>query len=470
MPSRIPGLVCPACLKPLQTGPDRLRCGGCGADYPLLNGIPSFVPKVAPAPVVHCELSVVLPQWTSADLDQVLPRLRSALASLGVTSEVIAVEGHPGQIAPEQGRWPGVRVVTPRLPGYGGALRTGIEEARGGHILSLEPEGWQDAGILTQLWNARDDAEIIIGSRYIPGAGASMPLARRMLSRTFNRVARRVLSVPAHDISSGFRLYARQAVEGQELKATDFDVLEEIVIRAVAAGFMVKEVPFRYVVASPSNGRVRGVAVSTLRTLGSMWKLRNSIASADYDARAHDSVIPLQRYWQRRRHRVITRAAASATQVLDVGCGSSRILEANPSAVGLDVQLHKLRYARRYGNPLVHGSIFALPFAGETFDCVICSEVIEHIPADERVFDELTRVLRPNGRLILGTPDYDRWRWRALEWVYRKAAPGGYADEHITQYGQARLRALLEKRGLAVERIEYVGGAEMIFLVRKPAP
>jgi SAM-dependent methyltransferase len=360
--------------------------------------------------------------------------------------------------------------VTPRLPGYGGALRTGIEESSGSWILSLEPEGWQDAGILAQLWNARHDAEVIIGSRYIPGARASMPQPRRLLSHTFNRVARRALSVPAHDISSGFRLYARQAVLGQELGATDYDVLEEIVIRAVAAGFTVKEVPFRYAVQSPSNGRVRGVAVSTLRTMGSMWKLRNSIASADYDARAHDSVIPLQRYWQRRRHRVITRAVESATRVLDVGCGSSRILESNPSAVGLDVQLHKLRYARRYGNPLVHGSIFDLPFADETFDSVICSEVIEHIPGDERVFDELTRVLRPNGRLILGTPDYDRWRWRALEWVYRKAAPGGYADEHITQYGQAGLRALLEKRGLAVERIEYVGGAEMIFVARKPAP
>ena len=469
--SQITGLVCPACRKPMQeTDPNRLRCSGCLAEYPVLDGIPSFVSKDSPPRPVECELSVVLPQWTSADLDRVLPGLRSALASLGVMSEVIAVDGRPGQIASEQGRWPGVRVVTPRLPGYGGALRTGIEEARGGHILSLEPEGWQDSGILTQLWNARDDSEIVIGSRYIPGAGASMPLPRRVLSRTFNRVARRALSVPAHDISSGFRLYARQALAGLELMATDFDVLEEIVIRAVAAGYTVREVPFRYVVRSPANGRVRGVAISTLRTLGSMWKLRNSIASADYDSRAHDSIIPLQRYWQRRRHRVITRASATATCVLDVGCGSSRILEANPSAVGLDIQLHKLRYARRYGNPLVHGSIFALPFADATFDCVICSEVIEHIPSDDRVFDELTRVLRPGGRLILGTPDYDRWRWRALEWVYRKAAPGGYADEHITQYGQASLRDHLEKRGLAVERIEYVAGAEMIFLVRKPAP
>src|SRR5207253_88977 len=82
------------------------------------------------------------------------------------------------------------------------------------------------------------------------------------------------------------------------------------------------------------------------------------------------------------------------------------------------------------------GSIFELPFKDASFDCVICSEVIEHVPADEKVFSELLRVLEPGGRLILGTPDYDRWRWRALEWVYGKVSPGGYADEHITHYSR----------------------------------
>ena len=135
--------------------------------------------------------------------------------------------------------------------------------------------------------------------------------------------------------------------------------------------------------------------------------------------------------------------------------------------VGLDIVLAKLRYARRYGNPLVHGSIFELPFKDCAFDCVICSEVIEHVPADERVFSELERVLEPGGRLILGTPDYDRWRWRALEWLYGRLAPGGYADEHITHYSRANLAAYLEARGFTIDRVDYVGGSEMIFGVRK---
>ena len=137
--------------------------------------------------------------------------------------------------------------------------------------------------------------------------------------------------------------------------------------------------------------------------------------------------------------------------------------------VALDIVLAKLRYARRYGNPVVHGSIFELPFKDGAFDCVICSEVVEHVPADERVFSELERVLEPGGRLILGTPDYDRWRWRALEWLYGRLAPGGYADEHITHYGQTNLAAYLRARGMTVDAIEYVAGAEMVFSLRKSA-
>src|SRR5207244_9743249 len=139
-----------------------------------------------------------------------------------------------------------------------------------------------------------------------------------------------------------------------------FDVLEEILIRALAAGYRVVEVPFRYRarVAGRSHARLVKFALSYLRTFTAMWRLRNSIASSDYDARAYDSIIPLQRYWQRRRYATITRLAAGFTRVLGVGAGLSGTLPRAGGMLGLDIQLHKLRYARRYGNPLVHGSIF----------------------------------------------------------------------------------------------------------------
>jgi SAM-dependent methyltransferase len=196
---------------------------------------------------------------------------------------------------------------------------------------------------------------------------------------------------------------------------------------------------------------------------------RNSVKSADYDHRAFDSWIPLQRYWQRARFRVIRGMVDGRNRILDIGCGSSRIVQTLPQAVGMDMQIRKLRWLRAPGRQLVQASLMRLPFPDGTFDCVICSEVIEHIPSDRVELGDMVRVLSPGGLLVLGTPDYGRWRWRALEGAYKRVFPQGYATEHINPYTRDQLRHELERLGLLVEDVCYVGGSEMIFKAVKPA-
>src|SRR5438132_7293043 len=453
----VPGLACPGCRSDLrQDGDASLTCEGCATVYPILDGIPSFVAPTATLPRERArerlDLTVVIPALNQAgQLDELLPALQRELRSLEISYEVLQPSG----------------------PGYGAALRTGFDQALGEYVLTLDADGSHDPSFLRAIWTARVGVDAVIASRYVEGGGAEMPRTRRALSRTLSAVLRRGLSLPYSDLSSGYRLYRRAALESLPLQAIGFDLLQEILIRMVAAGYAIREVPLRYRARGTRRAWLARFALSHLKTFGAMWKLRNSIASADYDARAYESVVPLQRYWQRRRYQVITTMAAGALRILDVGCGSSRII-GSTRMVGLDIVLAKLRYARRYGNPLVHGSIFGLPLKDSAFDCAICSDVIEHVPADERVFSELERVLEPGGVLILGTPDYDRWRWRALEWLYGRLAPGGYADEHITHYSRSNLAAYLKARGFMIDAVEYVGGSEMIFRLRKatgvPAP
>jgi SAM-dependent methyltransferase len=153
---------------------------------------------------------------------------------------------------------------------------------------------------------------------------------------------------------------------------------------------------------------------------------------------------------------------------LDIGCGSSRILGALPEhSVGLDVEQGKLLYARRYSRSLVHGSAFALPFPNKTFEQVVCSQVIEHLPAGEQPFAEMTRVLRDGGHLVLGTPDYDRLSWRFFECLYGFFAPGAYADQHITHYTRDDLIRRMAAYGLHLKRTEYVLNSEMILLFER---
>jgi SAM-dependent methyltransferase len=276
--------------------------------------------------------------------------------------------------------------------------------------------------------------------------------------------------LPVSDLSSGFRLYRRDSLRSLTLETRDFDILPEVLIRIYAEGWKIKEVPFAYAPREHgnSNARVFKFGLAYLRTFGTMWKLRNSILSADYDDRAYDSVIPLQRYWQRSRFKHVSELISGEGPVLDVGCGSSRIIEALPEgSVALDILMRKLRYARRFANTLVQGSGFSLPFRDAAFPCVVCSQVIEHLPKASPILDELCRVLVPGGRLVLGTPDYDRWEWVWMEKLYGKVAPGAYADEHIAHYTRDELVELMGRRGVKLEATRYILRGELIMAFRK---
>jgi SAM-dependent methyltransferase len=318
---------------------------------------------------------------------------------------------------------------------------------------------------LKGLWDARTRADIVIASRYVEGGRADMPASRYVMSRVLNRAFSRGLSLGVRDMSSGFRLYHRRVLERVNPTAVHFDILQEILITAYAEGWSVCEVPFVYAPRryGSSHARVLKFGAAYARTFWSLWKLRNSIHCGDYDARAYDSAIFLQRCWRRCRYRHITDLMNGQGRVLDVGCGSSRIIGAlPPGSVAMDILMRKLRYARRYDRSLVLASGFQIPFPDASFPCVVCSQVIEHVPKDSGILEELHRVLGPGGRLILGTPDYDRWQWVVTEKLYGLAAPGGYADEHISHYSRDELVALFTSKGYSLEDVRYILSGELI--------
>ena len=111
--------------------------------------------------------------------------------------------------------------------------------------------------------------------------------------------------------------------------------------------------------------------------------------------------------------------------VLDVGCGKGRfarvLQEQNPGAEiwGLDISEEMLRFVPA-GIRTVAGSMTELPFAASAFDCVYATESLEHAVEIERAVNEMCRVLKPGGKLLivdknaehwgkLKTPDWERW-------------------------------------------------------------
>jgi ubiquinone/menaquinone biosynthesis C-methylase UbiE len=112
-------------------------------------------------------------------------------------------------------------------------------------------------------------------------------------------------------------------------------------------------------------------------------------------------------------------------RVLDVGCGKGRfarvLQEQNPATEiwGLDISEEMLRFVPA-GIHTVAGSMTELPFAASAFDFVYATESLEHAVEIERAVQEMCRVLKPGGKLLivdknaehwgkLKTPDWERW-------------------------------------------------------------
>jgi dolichol-phosphate mannosyltransferase len=359
----------------------------------------------------------------------------------------------------------GARVIRPSGGGYGHALREGLAACSGNWVLTLDADLSHDPAVVMDLLSQRQAADIVVASRYVMFGHACMPFWRRVASRLLNATYRGILGLPLRDVTSGYRLYRASVLREAQPVSLGLDILPETVVHAYANGYRVKEIPFHYRPRAGGRSQFWRVTFgwSYLRTLVRCWFIRNSIRSADYDFRAFHSRHPVQRYWQRRRYAIVTGFIERYQRGVDIGCGSSVILDSLPGVVGADYSAKKLRFMGGHlRNPLVRCDVRRMPFATGSLDLLVCSQVIEHVPFDPGIFDEFQRVLQPGGTLVLGTPDYATVSWRVIEWLYRRLAPGAYGDEHIARYTLRSLTALLDEHGFDSRQHAYVGGGELI--------
>jgi len=126
-------------------------------------------------------------------------------------------------------------------------------------------------------------------------------------------------------------------------------------------------------------------------------------------------------------------------RMLDCGCGNA------PYAGWYEPLVQRsVKFDAAAGPHLdVVGFADVLPFASDTFDSILCTEVLEHVTDAERAASELFRVLRPGGHLLATVP-----------YLYpTHEAPHDF--RRLTHFG---LRSLLERHGFEVVSVEAKGG------------
>ncbi len=411
------------------------------------------------------ELAVVLPCLNEADnLRGLLPKVAEVLTDLSAPCKVYVIDGGSMDNTVEVARSLGAVVIPQRGYGYGGAIRTAFEEINAPWLLTMDADFSHHPVFIKYLFARRHQGEIIIASRYVAQGYGEMPWSRKLLSSTLNWVFGKILSINVRDLSSGFRLYHRNAIGKLDLRYETYAVLQEILAKAYCRGYRVIEEPFHYLPRrhGSSHARVFKFGIVYLKSLYTLWKLRNSLDSADYEARAFNSRIPLQRWWQRKRCHIIRDFIGDRMRVLDIGCGSSQLLNSTPQTVGLDSNADKLRYMRRPSRCLVNAAVEALPFPDAAFEVIVASQLVEHLAPSVEPFAEMARCLQPGGVLIIGTPDYGRWQWRIIKRLYDLVQPGASRDIHAAHYARASLSARLEQRGFVVREYRHIWGAEII--------
>jgi 2-polyprenyl-3-methyl-5-hydroxy-6-metoxy-1,4-benzoquinol methylase len=157
--------------------------------------------------------------------------------------------------------------------------------------------------------------------------------------------------------------------------------------------------------------------------------------------------------------------------IVDVGCGdgaaTGMVRRLGHTVVGIDWSIRALRHAQQQGLLLIRGAVDApgLPLATGSVDVVILSEVIEHIVDTDSAIDEIHRVLRPGGRLLLSTPNLAAWYNRgllalgvqpiftevSLRGVYGR--PGSQVAGHLHMFTKRALTGFLTARGFTCERV-----------------
>jgi ubiquinone/menaquinone biosynthesis C-methylase UbiE len=177
-------------------------------------------------------------------------------------------------------------------------------------------------------------------------------------------------------------------------------------------------------------------------------------------ATAHDE--------RRVREYIISKIPTSVNSIQDVGCGNGWVakefLPKGKQVYSLDISVTNPTIAKKLYSSERHFGIaadsFHLPFNDNTFDCVIASEIIEHVVEPKDFIKELFRVVKSDGSLIITTPYKEKLIYYLCIHCNQKTP----ANAHIHSFDEMKLESLYSGNDLEKFKYETFGNKILLFL------
>jgi len=219
---------------------------------------------------------LVLPTYNEAENIEAF--VEAARAKLPASGRVLIVDDSSpdgtGEIGKRlAGAHENVSVLhRPRKEGLGPAYVAGFRHALAAGaelVLEMDSDFSHDPAYLPRLLEAAERADLVLGSRYVPGGGVSdWGPVRRAISRGGSAYARFVLGVEVQDLTGGFKCIRREVLEAiglDTVQARGYAFQVEITYRAIRAGFKVVEVPIVFRDRRAGNSKMdRGIVAEAI--------------------------------------------------------------------------------------------------------------------------------------------------------------------------------------------------------------
>jgi ubiquinone/menaquinone biosynthesis C-methylase UbiE len=177
---------------------------------------------------------------------------------------------------------------------------------------------------------------------------------------------------------------------------------------------------------------------------------------------------PAEHEERRVREIIISEVPVNANLILDVGCGSGWVakefLRKNKKVISLDISkknplIVKQLYQSQNHFPLVADS-FKLPFNSHSVDCVIASEIIEHVIDPKEFLRELFRVAKKGGKVVISTPYKEKIRYVLCVHCNKKTP----VNAHLHSFDEIILESFSKEIGAKKFRSLIFGNKALIFL------